>query len=386
MDSTLIKFNLKKGMKGDSVLNELNGKVSGETRELYQTFAKPGFAHAEPLKDPLHRVIATGHAYGQKYAIIEKIHTHATLERWSLLSEDEQSIETARLLNEEMKGSDYEQVQDKVSTEYKTLKTDRTYYLTGLNDEGTYFVHPLDPESIKTYWKFGNFKKLLDFVNKTIDGYVRTQGDVLIKKIFEFEIVQGVYTGNSDEGITFDEENKKMVLIKPITESARKIQQAERDSRAGWGTAMIPSFSQGPTGDIEVPDKYFDMATGETKELKDVKKEGWKATDMTRDEYEQEYLKRMERQNGALPVDVVPEEEEMKLVNPIPLFGNHFLYANGGKVYAGEKSVVVMGTQKILLDHNEHKPVYVDIPKDKACVITTQRGVTAIEGIRVGYD
>ncbi len=372
-------------MKGDSVLNELNGKVSGETRELYQTFAKPGFAHATPLKDPLHRVIAIGHAYGQKYAIIEKIHTHATLERWSVMSIAEQEKEVIRLGQEEMKGMDYEQVIDKVSTEYKTLKTDRTYFLTGINDEGSYFVHPLDHESIKNYWQFGNFKKLMDFVNKTTDGFIRTQGDVLIKKIFEFELVQGVHTGNGDEGVTFDEQNKNMVLLKPITALARKKQQEEMDGRRGWGTSFM--LSRGPTGDVEVPDKYFDMATGETKNLKDKKEpKDWRSTDMTRQEYEEEYLKQLEKHKGVLPQGIETKEEKMRLINPIPLFGNHFLYANGGKVYAGEKSVVVMGTQKILLDHNEHKPVYVDIPKDKACVITTQRGVTAIEGITVGYD
>lgn len=350
---TPIKFNLHKGMKGQEVLAELNGKVSGETRELYQAFAQPG-PHHVMNEDPLHRVIADD----GKYAIIEKIHTTAKIMH---------SDGVRQQINE------FGVIQyDSSDRPYKTIVTDRSYFLTGINDEGTYFVHPMDEESIKYYWKTGSVPETLDVINKVADGYTRMQGDVLVKFIPEYEIVWEDNTPIVDIGMDrFSKILKRTPQeIKTEIDREREMMMYSLPSR-GYGMRSREQT-------VDTPDKYFEEGSDESKEFSD-KKGFFGASSLTFEEYEKEYLKYIDT-----PMAISTPKE--KRSHPIPLFGNHFLYEGKGQVYEDRGTVLVMGEQKLFLDHNEHKAITINVPLGHAAVLTTQRGVTAIEGRRVGFD
>jgi len=364
-----IKFSLRKGMKPDAILNELNGKVSGETRQLYQAFREPAKRHATILGDPLHKVIGTGTANGQKYAIIEKINTHSSLDRvYTKSIEDGKQYEVGKV---------------------KSIKTDRSYFLSGINDEGTYFVHPMDAECIKIYWSTGNMQNVLNRINRTAEGFSRIQGDVLFKEYDDYELVRGDADDDGIEDITLDENNMHMNLISRDMSEMRVRQELEND-RAGRGFSRwsIPSMDGNNSRKAYVDgiEKIFDLNTGHEIDMDEEQKKNIKrftATDMTKEEYEEEYVKHMNTRTityGAM------KGKSDTLSNPLPLFGNHFLYTDAKKIYSGSQGVLLLEPTVIALEHNEHKSVKFNPTKGKHVYLTTQRGVTAVEGKFVGYD
>lgn len=347
-----IPFNLHKGMRGNEVLSELHGKVSGETRELYQTFSNPG-PHHVMKEDPLHRVIDDD----GKYAIIEKIHT------------------TTKIMHTEkpyQNPFDPSVAYPASDVKYKSTSTDRSYFLCGINDEGTYFVHPMDTDSIKHYWKTGSISSTLDVINKVEEGFLRLQGDVLMKFIPEYELVW-----HDDAHVFLDEEEKFFTRI--IKKTPAQIRKEQQDA---WGrlTFRHPDgigIMAGPPSQKELTAKetYFDETTNTSHTIATTRK--LRATSLTLEEYEKEYLKQLKK---------IDQKNHRKLIHPIPLFGNHFLYEGNAQVFEREGTVCIVGETELILDHNEHKAVTIQIPKEHVCILTTQRGVTAIEGRTVGYD
>ena len=361
-----IKFNLRKGMKPDAILNELNGHVSGETRELYQAFRDPAKRHAIQLGDPLHKVIGTGMANGQKYAIIEKIYTHSEMDSRYETGSDGKTYESGKI---------------------KIIKTDRSYFLAGINDEGMYFVHPMDKDGIKIYWQTGKMQDVLHRINRTSEGFTRIQGDVLVKEYYEYELVRRDADSNGIEDITLDENNMHMNLISRDTDEMRDLIKAE--SNNSWRGMRMASFGLERNSRktyVDGVERVFDLNTGEEMEMTEAQKKNvdrFTATDMTREEYEKEYLAHIESKSA---MSETVKNKEGILSNPLPLFGNHFLYTDAKSIYSGEHGVLLLEPTVIALEHNEHKSVRFNPAKGKHVYLTTQRGVTAIEGKFVGYD
>ncbi len=357
-----IKFSLEKGMSGKEILNELNGKVSGETRALYQTFATPAKNHAISLGDELHKIIATGEANGQTFAIIEKIHTYAKI--------DEDIHTVGETLISENKR--------------KAIRTDRSYFLSGINDEGTYFVHPLENDSILTYWKTGSMQKVLDGVNRIVDGYSRIQGDVLTKEYNDWELIIGDVDSNGIEDVTLDEHNEHMNLVSRDMDELKSAEiLGDRERGFTWDRPARPWGQSSRKMFVEAENKVFDLDTGKEIKVQDEDIQNTKrftAVDMTREEYEKEYVKHI----NNTPLSTLGSKNILK--NPLPIFGNHFLYTDAKKIYAGANGVLLMHPTIIALEHNEHKSVKFHPTEGKNVFLTTQRGVTAIEGKFVGYD
>lgn len=361
-------------MSGKDILNELDGKVSGETRELYQTFHDPAKSHIEELSKDLHKVIGTGEANGQTFAIIEKINTNVSI-------------------TGEVEGKNIY-----LTNKRKIFKTDRSYFLTGINDEGTYFVHPLDNDSVKTWWRTGDMQQVLDGVNRTHDGFVRIQGDVLVKEYAEWELIIGDQDSNGVEDITLDEHNEHMNLVDRDVEGQLKLQEARREmrleqARLGYDLPSMwdpPAFGVASSSRITYVNgvkKAFDLDTGDAidvteEEMKSLDR--FSALDMTMEEYTQEYVKHEASVNSSAMGGVKLSKHE--LTNPLPLFGNHFLYTDAKKIYAGEQGVLLREATVVVLEHNEHKTVKFSTNPKTNTFLTTQRGVTAIEGKFVGYD
>lgn len=120
-----MEFKLKKGMTEQEILGELKGKVSGETRQEAQLLLKPQIANAK--------------AY---FEVLEANSTYGIIRKYT-----------------------------------QTKESTSEYYLTGINDEGKYFMRQLGEEAISR-----PLDQLMDWVNKTDEGFsMRLQGDVLLK-------------------------------------------------------------------------------------------------------------------------------------------------------------------------------------------------------------
>ena len=125
----MIQFNLKNGMKDSEIYSELMGKIQGESLEQVQAFYYPKDNPTITKPEPLHQVIKSN----GKYAIIKK--------NWDVMGFTK-------------------------------------YYISGINDEGTYFVHELpkyaDVEKL-------SLEEILADINLQESEFERIQGDLLIK-------------------------------------------------------------------------------------------------------------------------------------------------------------------------------------------------------------
>jgi len=148
-------FDLKAGMKDEQVINTLRGYVSGETAqeiqsffqttkmdksatELYKTYAE--IAHPE-FRD--FNIVAAD--VDRRYALIEK---------------------TSHMIGR------------------TTMSQTKFYFLTGINDDDKYFVHPLFdvPQELLDHAYTGNIRPLTDWVDRIDEGFDRRiQGDILIQ-------------------------------------------------------------------------------------------------------------------------------------------------------------------------------------------------------------
>lgn len=127
----MISFELKQGMIDQEIYNLLDGKISGEGTEQIQLFMYPRHEDFKDKPEVLHSVIKSN----EKYAIIKKA---------------------------------------------KTLWSQVQYYLTGINDEGWYFLHDLPNDVQPEKNSIDDILKRINFVN---DGFERIQGDILLRFI-----------------------------------------------------------------------------------------------------------------------------------------------------------------------------------------------------------
>ena len=138
-------------MKGDDLLNELRGRTSGESRqELVQFFTK--------LVDP--EVPLPSHEV--------------------LLEDGEHALIVKRHIGRDGMNQ---------------LAINNAYFLSGVNDEGRYFMHPAS-------YLFASNTSLEDVVtwlNKADEGYSeRIQGDVLVQYLATAPIVRAIEVARSD--------------------------------------------------------------------------------------------------------------------------------------------------------------------------------------------
>lgn len=167
-----IKFNLKKGMKDGVLLKALQGKISGETRQEIQQFMCRSTEN-----ETTHEILLVE----DKYAIILKRELKNIVIPMMPPQRKEIHNTSTRV---------FSPVLPKIckETTYTIEKTEpmNEYYLAGINDEGYYFIHPL--EGFEAHFiaqnRFPTMKEVLAWVNREDEGYFgRIQGDMVYKYV-----------------------------------------------------------------------------------------------------------------------------------------------------------------------------------------------------------
>jgi|SRR5687768_2931477 len=156
-------FKLRKGMTGKQIFNEMHLHTSGEAQQEV----------AEFLHDDVNSVKVSGPlAEAQKALAVE-----LRKEPWEVL--DVQEIEGRMYAL--VKKNRLNKIDDNRRTR-QSLSYTATYALAGINDEGFYFVHPL--ETFVGDASKESLRNIVDWVNRKYDGfYGRLQGDILYKMI-----------------------------------------------------------------------------------------------------------------------------------------------------------------------------------------------------------
>lgn len=132
-----MKFELRKGMVDEYIYQRIMGKVSGEGSRQVQEFYYPKDLTLKNKPNPLHEIIMAN----QEYAVIRK---------------------------------------------YPSIFGRGGDFLTGINDEGLYFLHDLEI-------KYGEeLEDILKRVNMLESGFQRIQGDILMKTMDINPIIQSV--------------------------------------------------------------------------------------------------------------------------------------------------------------------------------------------------
>lgn len=175
-----IKFNLKKGMKDDVLLKALQGKISGETRQEIQQFMSRSMED-----ETIHEILLIE----DKYAIVLKRERKDILIPSLPLQKKETSNTPTRVFSPALPMISKEETHTIEKTE-----SINEYYLAGINDEGYYFLHPL--EGFETHFmphnRFPTMKEVLAWVNREDEGYFgRIQGDMVYKYAHRGERLSG---------------------------------------------------------------------------------------------------------------------------------------------------------------------------------------------------
>lgn len=179
----MVKFNLREGMFNETLLRELRGRVSGESRDQVQQY----LSYAPRINPELvktHEVAAIDHAH--EYAIIRKYHRN-----------DAGIFEDTTDARFNLGG----------------LRTQESnYFLVGINsDDQLYFMHPLFrlPSNIlDDAIKNGNVMGVVDWCNRVDERYTdRIQGDVIsqhatITAITRMETIIGEKNNDSSLSMT----------------------------------------------------------------------------------------------------------------------------------------------------------------------------------------
>lgn len=149
-------FNLRVGMTNHEVYAELHRKTAGETEQEVKFLLSPD--HSEGVKTLVKRAIDIFgvNMIGPALEVVEANERYAVIKKTRLYNYD------------------------------GDLRKDIIYYLTGINDEGYYFVHAIeDPtlpdEGTMPKGDTHHLERLVDYINRTADGFKRLQGDVLYK-------------------------------------------------------------------------------------------------------------------------------------------------------------------------------------------------------------
>ena len=149
-----IEFDLKKGMSGADIVRVLHGRVSGESAME----VKPFFEDSElqfTESDPLEREVVESN---DDYAlVVRRKKEHATI------NTDEGKPHKSKEITFRM-----------------------SKYMSGVNDEGKYFLHGIDmiPATIPD-----NIEAINDWMNRVDQGYVtRIQGDILCQYLLSSQV------------------------------------------------------------------------------------------------------------------------------------------------------------------------------------------------------
>lgn len=155
-------FNLKEGMIDEVIYDNLNGKIQGESTQQVQQFFFPRQLNNKDLPKPLHVVTKSN----DEFAVIKKNSSFVSAQQ---------------------------------------------YYLSGINDEGTYFVHELPSyENIDQM----TLDQILKDVNLKEYEFERIQGDLLVK-FFSFDTIINQERDYKIDRRKFYEPKQKLIDIYP---------------------------------------------------------------------------------------------------------------------------------------------------------------------------
>lgn len=209
----MVEYNIRVGMKTEELYNELHGRTAGENQReraiLFQEWANTHdvkykgdnrFKYAEPHLIPKVQIVMEypgNYALALEYAVAETgicLGTdearrmpldNTTLNRRARL---EELNKQEKLLTTEPESEGRQAKLDLIAKErskismtpiVKTGELLKRFYLIGINDEGMYFVRPLQEVPLD---KIKSIDALLAWLNKTDLGYTkRIQGDIVIR-------------------------------------------------------------------------------------------------------------------------------------------------------------------------------------------------------------
>ena len=150
--TAVVKFNIREGMTDDELINEIKGRVSGETSaqmvDFYHTadLVAAGFVSLPKFKVEL---------VGESMVMEAKMNQYAVILKNILTQENGKP------------------------------KLEQHYFIIGINDEGQYFIHSLRgfaQEQLTQVRK--NFDKLMLWVNREDQGFTeRLQGDLMVQYV-----------------------------------------------------------------------------------------------------------------------------------------------------------------------------------------------------------
>jgi len=333
-----VSYALKKGMKDTELLNELRGKVSGETgAELTKFFEVseelPKFYGTDlpdgtkyDITNSNHEVVMEDgeHALLLKYEVrkgTRKVEEVTQLEYWKYIFTKENSKDAKRPSNEQVEviaNTKVEPVpyfeEQKAMKDVPYEELTRVFYLAGINDEGMYFVHKLEGLPIE---KTKTMEEILHWANRADEGFAtRWQGDIL---------------GQAVSGFT--------ARIDYVNEGSRRQTLSGSKSEYVVGEDETTTRAQLYIRDLQKP-----FGDGQSSEL-------------IRDTRESSY--------------------EKGLFKTIKL-GNHQLGTDGYFAVLKDQYVLAIPADKgkgtITLQHPEHGQVVQTIPSGHALILTGQRG------------
>ena len=174
------KMRLHKDMTSADIINEMCGRTSGETRQEIQQIFKDDTIPNSQTQNMIERA--------RKY-----------------LGEAMRTVPHLQVLDiGEVDGHVYALVRKGILTNAwpsESVHYSSRYFIVGINDEGFYFIHPL--ESYKGIVEYKTVKEMVDWMNRKHDGFVgRLQGDVLFKLIdaSKWKVVLSTIKSNTDYG------------------------------------------------------------------------------------------------------------------------------------------------------------------------------------------
>jgi len=280
------EFSLKEGMSDDILWAELDRVgISGETRQEVVFFKEPQKYHQNVDNIPLHNVLMSN----SHYAVLRKSYVYVDI--------------------------------------FGSVHESWTYYWSGINDEGKYFIRPIKefPWTEKP-----KLEEIADWVDRRDDGFEkRAQGDVLIKFVHKSEF----------EEFDVESPRRQRGLFSSNPQSNQEL--FRQSLFAGLLTTSTRPSSRSNSINL--------MGRGKNKQIK---------------------------------FDRITD-------SPLKL-GNHKLFVDG-KVYASTQvPFVCVDSDSLILQHYEHKTVEEKIPKDFVAILAAQRGrdfeLGNLNYLRASYD
>jgi hypothetical protein len=190
-----VVFKLKKGMKDGEVEAELHGRTSGESRQELQSFLHPR-RDVETLGLPTLEVLGDNGEYAlvtsrEITTYVRAVNTGIPLCRLDepIPKSISMPIGEVGITIPDNPNADVEifYVGAEKSTYLVDYQTEHAHntrdYIAGINDEGRYFVHPIDRiyNASKNVY---DFEEMINYLNRTDQGFSkRIQGDLLLQFI-----------------------------------------------------------------------------------------------------------------------------------------------------------------------------------------------------------